>query len=82
MDKKYRKKGIAQMLMKIPIQSVKDDYKDVNDVVLDTTELQQPSIRLYKKFGFTEMHPLLRVKNWYSRTTYEVFYFRLSLNGF
>jgi len=81
-DRSHRKNGAAQMIMKALTKCIKEDYGQTEDIVLATTDLQQPAIRLYKRFGFTEMSPLLTVKNRYSRTSYDVHFFRLSLANF
>jgi len=81
-DRNHRKNGVAGMLMQNLIESITEDYEQVNDVMLATNELLKPAIKLYKRFGFAEMSPLLTVENWYSKKTYNVHFFRLSLPTF
>jgi len=78
-DPDHRGQGVAKMLLKLLIKEVKVEHKDIDEVVLATTEFQQPAIRLYKRHSFEEMFPLFRVKNQLSRIRFNVHYFRLPL---
>ena len=68
------------MIMEMLIENITTQYKDVDAIVLATTEFQRPAIRLYKRFGFREMLPYLQVKNYPCRVEFNVPYFRLLLN--
>jgi len=78
-DPSHRGKGVAKRLLKLLIREVKVEHKDIDEVVLATTEFQQPAISLYKRHSFEEMFPLFRVKNQLSRIRFNVHYFRLPL---
>ena len=77
--KSHRKNGVAKIMMNTLITHISNKYKDVDDIVLSTSEMQKPAMRLYQRHGFKEMCPVEEVLHLYSRVRFLVHYYHLPL---